>query len=317
VPGVRPPGDVPRLGIVLPEGEGDMGGRTARWTDYAAMARTAEAMGFDSIWFPDHLLYLEDATTTPPQGAWECWSMLAGLAAITERVELAPLVTATGYRNPALLAKIADAVDEISGGRLVLALGAGWQDPEYRAFGFPADHKVGRFEEALTIIHGLLRNGAIDHEGTYYQVRDCELRPRGPRAGGIPILVGANGPRMLRLTARFADRWNTWLASGSSSIDEFRPDDAALDAACVEAGRDPATVERSVSVLVDPVGGTPIPASMSPATARPISGPPAVIAGAIRAFGSLGVGHIQLYPLPNTVDGIRRLEPVLRELDRR
>ena len=316
MPGVVPPDGVPRLGVVLPEGEGDMGGRTARWSDYAAMARTAEAMGFDSIWLPDHLIYLEDATTEPPQGVWECWSMLAALAAVTERVELAPLVTATGYRNPALLAKIADAVDEISGGRLILAMGSGWQEPEYRAFGFAADHKIGRFEEALTIVHGLLRDGAIDFDGTYYQARDCELRPRGPRDGAIPIMVGANGPRMLRLTARFADQWNTWLATGDNTPADFTPDDAALDAACLEVGRDPSTLVRTVSLMVDPAGGSVIPASMSPVDARPIGGSTEAIADAIRAFGALGVGHVQLYPLPNTVDGIQALEPVLHALGR-
>jgi alkanesulfonate monooxygenase SsuD/methylene tetrahydromethanopterin reductase-like flavin-dependent oxidoreductase (luciferase family) len=114
---------------------------------------------------------------------------------VTERVELAPLVTCTGYRNPALLAKIADTVDEISGGRLILALGAGWHEPEYRAFGFPYDHRVGRFEEALAIIVPLLREGRVDFQGQYYQVRDCVLEPRGPRAGGPPILIGAQRPR--------------------------------------------------------------------------------------------------------------------------
>ena len=124
-----PPG-VPKLGLILPEGERDMDGRTARWVDYVEMAQTAEAMGFDSLWFVDHLLYGEGQSTEPPQGVWECWSVLTGLAAVTQRVELAPLVTSTGYRNPALLAKIADTVDEISGGRLILAIGSGYDDPE-------------------------------------------------------------------------------------------------------------------------------------------------------------------------------------------
>ena len=177
---------VPKLGIILPEGENDMGGRTARWADYVEMAQTAEAMGFDSLWFVDHLLYGDGQSSEPPQGVWECWSVLAGLAAATQRVELAPLVTSTGYRKPALLAKIADTVDMISGGRLILALGSGYDDPEYRAFGFPMDQKYARFEEALTIIHTLLREGAIDFEGTYCSARDCELRPR-PRGKDIPI----------------------------------------------------------------------------------------------------------------------------------
>jgi len=293
-----------------------MGGRTARWTDYVEMARTAEAMGFDSLWFVDHLLYGEGASTEPPQGVWECWSVLAGLAAVTERVELAPLVTCTGYRNPALLAKIADAVDEISGGRLILAIGSGWHDPEYRAFGFATDHKYARFEEAVKIIHGLLRDGAIDFEGTYYSARDCELRPRGPRGAGIPLMIGANGPKMLRLTARYADQWNTWLAMSRSDPEAFPADNDLVNTACLDVGRDPATLERTVSIMVDMDGRRAIPASMAPQTARPLSGTPEEIAKAIRAFATLGVRHIQLYLIPNVVASLRAFEPVLRALGR-
>lgn len=310
------PAASPKLGIILPEGENDMDGRTARWADYVALARTAEAMGFDSLWFVDHLLYQEGATTEPPQGVWECWSVLSGLAAVTERVELAPLVTCTGYRNPALLAKIADTVDEISGGRLILAIGSGWFDPEYITFGFPYDHKYARFEEALTIIHGLLRDGAIDFEGTYYSARECELRPRGPRGSAIPLMIGANGPKMLRLTARYADQWNTWLAMSDSSPAGFVPDDALLDEACAEVGRDPATLERTVSIMVDMNGRREIPASMGPDRAIPVSGTPVEIAERIRAFAAVGVSHIQIYPLPNTVESLRAFEPVLHELGR-
>lgn len=312
----QPPPRVPKLGLILPEGERDMDGRTARWVDYVEMAQTAEAMGFDSLWFVDHLLYGEGQSTEPPQGVWECWSVLTGLAAVTRRVELAPLVTSTGYRNPALLAKIADTVDEISGGRLILAIGSGYDDPEYRAFGFAADHKYARFEEALTIIHGLLRDGAIDFEGTYYSARDCELRPRGPRGAGIPLMIGANGPKMLRLTARYADQWNTWLAMSRSDPDAFPLDNDLVDAACRDVGRDPTTLERTASIMVDLDGRRAIPASMAPKTAQPLSGTPDEIAEAIRGFGALGVSHLQIYPLPNSVAGVRAFEPVLRALGR-
>ncbi len=180
----------PKLGIILPEGEGDLDGRTPRWADYLAMARLAEEVGFDSVWFVDHLIYRNDASGRPPQGAWECWSVLSALAAVTSRVELGSLVTATSFRNPALLAKIADTIDEISGGRLILGIGAGWNEPEYRMFGYPYDHRVDRFAEAFAIIYGLLRDGAVDIAGTFYQARECELRPRGPRPQGPPIMVG-------------------------------------------------------------------------------------------------------------------------------
>ena len=121
-----------------------------------AMARRAEEVGFDSVWTIDHI-NLPSLGGGPQKGVWECWSLLAALAACTSRVELGPLVTPTSFRNPALLAKMADTVEEISGGRLILGLGAGWHEPEYRAMGLPYDHRVSRFEEALTIIHGLLR----------------------------------------------------------------------------------------------------------------------------------------------------------------
>ncbi len=305
-----------KLGLVLPEGENDMGGRTARWSDYVAMAQTAEGMGFDSLWFVDHLLYMEGATVEPPQGVRECWSVLAGLAAVTSRVELAPLVSCTGYRNPALLAKIADTVDEISDGRLILALGAGWHEPEYRAFGFPFDHRYSRFAEALTIIHGLLREGHIDFEGTYYSARDCELRPRGPRGNGIPIMLGTTGEKMLRLTARYADQWNVWLAMTDSSPERVPALNAAVDAACADVGRDPATLERTVSIMIDVMGNSEIPASMGRGEATPVSGSPAEIAAAIRAFAAENITHLQMYLLPNTVETIRAFEPVLRELGR-
>jgi alkanesulfonate monooxygenase SsuD/methylene tetrahydromethanopterin reductase-like flavin-dependent oxidoreductase (luciferase family) len=305
-----------KLGVILPEGEYDMGGRTARWADYLAMAQTAEAMGFDSLWFVDHLLYREGATTEPPQGVWECWSTLTALAAVTRRVELAPLVSCTGYRNPALLAKIADTVDEIAGGRLILALGAGWHEPEYRAFGYPFDHRYSRFAEALAIIHGLLRAGHVDFAGTYYSARDCELRPRGPRGNGIPIMVGTRGEKMLRLTARYADQWNAWLAMTDSAPDRVPPLNAAVDAACAEVGRDPETLERTIAIMIDVAGGAEIPASMGRGVATPVRGTPAEIAATIRGFAARRITHLQLYLLPNTVDTLRAFAPVLRELGR-
>ena len=305
-----------KLGLILPEGERDMNGETARWSDYAAMAQTAESMGFDSLWFVDHLLYQEGATVDPPQGVWECWSVLAALAAVTSRVELAPLVTCTAYRNPALLAKIADTIDEISGGRLILALGAGWHEPEYQAFGFPFDHRYSRFKEALQIIHGLLREGHVDFEGTYYSARDCELRPRGPRGDDIPLMLGTTGEKMLRLTAEYADQWNAWIAGSDSSPEVVPPLNAAVDAACEAGGRDPASLERTISVMVDVRGNSEIPASMGRGEAKPITGSPEEIAASLRRFAEQHITHVQMYLLPNTVETIRAFEPVLKELGR-
>ena len=183
--------------------------------------------------------------------------MLAGIAAVTSRVEFGPLVACTNFHNPALLAKQASTIDEISGGRFILGLGAGWNETEFRAFGFPYDHRVDRFEEAFTIIRTLLHEGAIDFDGQFYQARDCELLPpRGPRPGGPPLLIGSNGPRMLRMTMPYADAWNSWFADIGN-----RPDGVArlrdiVDEACRDVGRDPSDVERTVAVLVRLPGGT-------------------------------------------------------------
>ena len=175
-----------KVGVQLPEVEW-----VPRWADIREMAQAAEAIGLDSIWVGDHLLYryLDDAghETEPPRGPWEAWTTLAAVAAVTERVELGPLVAATSFHNPAMLAKKAATLDEISGGRLILGLGAGWNEPEYLAYGYPFDHRVSRFEEAFTIIRSLLHDGHADLPGTYYTVTDAELVPRGPRPGRTAV----------------------------------------------------------------------------------------------------------------------------------
>jgi alkanesulfonate monooxygenase SsuD/methylene tetrahydromethanopterin reductase-like flavin-dependent oxidoreductase (luciferase family) len=305
-----------KLGLILPEAEWDMGGKTAGWSDYVAMARLIEDMGIDSIWFVDHLLYRGDATTIEQQGVRECWSILTGLAAITEHVELGSLVTPTSYRNPAMLAKIVDTVEEISGGRIILGLGAGWHGDEYRAFGYPFDRLVSRFEEAFTIIRSLLVDGAVDFEGTYYSARDCELRPRGPRPNGPPLMIGSTGKRMLRITVPHVQMWNAWLCSERSNADEVPAHRELVDAACRDAGRNPATLERTVSIQVDPTGTSTIPLSMAPDTATPLSGSPQEIAASIRDFAQQGITHLQVALVPNTIETIEIFGAVLDELDR-
>ena len=174
-----------KIGLVVPVFEDD-DGHTPRWNEIKASAQHAEAAGFDSLWLPDHLIYDYGNSGRPLHGVWECWSILTSLAAVTTRVEIGTTVVCTSFRNPALLAKMADTVDEISGGRLILGLGAGNHEPEFRAFGYPFDHLSGRFEESLQIIRGLLRNGKVDFQGQYYTARECELRPRGPTRLGPP-----------------------------------------------------------------------------------------------------------------------------------
>jgi alkanesulfonate monooxygenase SsuD/methylene tetrahydromethanopterin reductase-like flavin-dependent oxidoreductase (luciferase family) len=286
--------------------------RPDRWSDIAAMTRAAEAVGFDSVTIPDHLIY--QLEPDKPEGVWECFSILSALAAITERVEIGPIVASTQFRNPALLAKMADTVDEISGGRLILGLGAGWHEAELEAFGYPTDHPVGRFEEALQIIHGLLRHGKLDFEGTYYTVRDCELRPRGPRSTGPPLMVGAlgKGSRMLRLTAQYADIWNGLPdASETDRITGYAQMRERIDRACEEAGRDPATLERTMVDVVNPLNR---PEYAVTARGPAISGSPAAIAETLSRYAEAGLSHVMLYPLPVSVAAVEALAPVLEML---
>jgi alkanesulfonate monooxygenase SsuD/methylene tetrahydromethanopterin reductase-like flavin-dependent oxidoreductase (luciferase family) len=300
-----------KVGINLPTVEGTLAGKTASWADLLAFARRAEALGFDSLWVPDHLILRWQEQT---RGIWECWSLLAALAAVTSRVALGPLVTCTAFRSPALLAKMADTVDEISGGRLIVGLGAGWNGPEDRAFGAPSDHRVDRFEEALQIIVPLLRTGHVDFAGKYYQARDCELRPRGPRPGGPPILIGAKGPRMLRLAATYADLWN---AEGPlRRPEEIIPLRASGDAACVEVGRHPATLGRSASVVVNlPMGQAQSGQRSSAQSEQPGTASPEEIAEMLRSYAREGLSHVQLWLTPNTIAGLEWFAAVLDLLD--
>ena len=210
------------------------------------MARAAEGAGFDSIWLGDHLLYRGDGG--PERGPWEVWTMLAGLAAVTSRVALGPLVACTAFHPPGLIAKMAAAVDEISGGRLVLGLGAGWNEAEFRAFGLPYDHRVTRFAEAFEIIRGMLAGERVTLEGRFWQADDLVLLP--PPARRPPIMIGSNGPRMLGLTLPHVDSWNTWYDWYGNTADGFAAANRAISDAARRAGRDPRHIERSACVLV-------------------------------------------------------------------
>jgi alkanesulfonate monooxygenase SsuD/methylene tetrahydromethanopterin reductase-like flavin-dependent oxidoreductase (luciferase family) len=308
-----------KVGVSLPFAEGMMAGATPRWTDVLAMARRAEAVGFDSIWVADHFLFRPLSEGASPWGGWECWSLLAALAAATRRVELGTLVLCTGFRNPALLAKMADTVDEISAGRLILGLGAGWNELEHRAFGYPFDHRVSRFAEALAIVHALLRTGRADAAGVYSQAPGAELRPRGPRPGGPPIMVGSVGARMLGLTARYADGWNTWTSRSDNRAAGIPPLRAAVDAACVQAGRDPTTLWRSAGVLVETAEAVPYPSGYpgwNAGQGQPLVGTAEQLAAAFRAYAAEGISHLQVWVNPSTVAGIDQLAPVLEALDR-
>jgi probable F420-dependent oxidoreductase len=319
------------VGLLLPTNEGMVDGAMPRWPELLAIARHAEAVGFDALWVADHLGVLDDPLRPGdgPMGTWECWSVLAALAAATTRIRLGSLVSCTAFRNPALLAKMAVTVDEVSGGRLTLGLGAGSQPEEFAAFGYPTDDAIGRFEEAVTIIGGLLRDGQIDFVGRHSQARECELRPRGPRPAGPPILIAARSPRVDRLAARHADGWN---AAWPNRAQALTPRIAAIDAACRKVGRDPASLERSVGVMVDlPArgpsrtdrrlelaiellerigGGEPL----DRASLQPLAGSAAEIAAELRACADLGITHAQIWLDPPDLAGVEAFAPVLELL---
>lgn len=307
-----------RVGLLLPQMEGAMAGDTPRWRDLAAIARRAEEVGFDSLWAIDHLVvYERDGDERRPKGVWECWSLLSALAATTSRVTIGSLVSPTSFRHPALFAKACDTVDEISGGRLVVGLGAGSYRREHEAFGLPYEHRFARFEEAVAIVRALLRDGAVDFDGRFHTVRECVLRPRA-REGGPPLVIGTlrHQPRMMRVVAEHADVWNVWMAFGLSTAERIPGFRAIGDAACEAAGRDPATLGRSACVLVDLSGGeiwgTDVPKVLRDLKrVEGLTGSREEIAEQLLAFAAEGIGEVQISLSPNTLEGIEAFAPVL------
>jgi alkanesulfonate monooxygenase SsuD/methylene tetrahydromethanopterin reductase-like flavin-dependent oxidoreductase (luciferase family) len=235
-----------KVGVQLPEVERDV-----RWPELAAMAIAAEETGFDSLWIGDHLLYRGDGR--PERGPWDCWTVLAALAAVTKRVELGPLVACTAFRESALLARTAAAVDEVSGRRLRLGLGSGWNETEFRAFGIPYDRRTARFEEAFEIVRRLLAGERVTIDGDFNSLVDAVVLPRPVRRP--PLMVGGDGPRLLAATLPHVDWWNTWFDRFGNRAEGFAGLNHTIDEACERSGRDPAEVRRSACVLVEVDGG--------------------------------------------------------------
>lgn len=295
-----------RVGVQLPEVE-----RPVDWAEVRDIAVTIEDCGFDSIWVGDHLLYRGDTGDT--RGPWEAWTSMAALAEATERVLLGPLVAATSFHNPAMIAKFASTVDEISGGRLILGLGAGWNRTEYEAFGFPYDHRVSRFEEAFTVIRTLVREGSIDFEGQYYTHRGMELSP--PARPDMKILIGSTGPRMMRIALAHVDMWNCWwklFGNRATGLGELQ---RTVDDACADIGRDPSEIERTAAVYVQLEGGTGRKAGDSEKVMSgtpPITGTHEEMAERLGAFGPAGIDHLQIVLDPITAAGVEELAEILQ-----
>jgi alkanesulfonate monooxygenase SsuD/methylene tetrahydromethanopterin reductase-like flavin-dependent oxidoreductase (luciferase family) len=273
------------------------------------MARAAEQVGFDSIWLGDHLLYRDD--DAPERGPWEVWTLLAGLASATRRVTLGPLVACTAFHPPGLIAKMAATVDEISDGRLVLGLGAGWNQPEFQAFGLPYDHRVSRFEEAFGIIRRLVDGQHVTLAGRHHHVHDAVILPR--RARHIPLMIGSNGPRVLGITLPHVDWWNTWYTDYGNTPDGFAVLNQTISVAAAAARRDPAAVRRSACVHVRLDAGTrerPVEGDVPP-----IEGDPARIASSLRHLAEAGADEAILVVDPITEQSIRTLGESLALLD--
>jgi probable F420-dependent oxidoreductase len=297
-----------RIGVQLPEVE-----RQVRWPEILDMARRVESLGYDSLWIGEHLLYrFADGST---RGPWETWTTMAGLAAATSTIRFGPLVACTNFHNPAMLAKQAATLDEMSGGRFVLGLGAGWNEIEFRAFGFPFDHRIDRFEEAFTIIRTLLREGTIDFDGRYYQARDCELTPRGPTPGGPPLLIGSNGDRMLRIALPHVDAWNSWFNATHNRPDGVAALRAKVDAAARDVGREPAEIERSVAVYVRLGGGAGRLQGNSEALPPPLEGDPERVAEELLAYAASGISEVQLVMDPISAESIAEFARVFPALE--
>jgi alkanesulfonate monooxygenase SsuD/methylene tetrahydromethanopterin reductase-like flavin-dependent oxidoreductase (luciferase family) len=294
-----------KVGVQLPEVE-----RFVPWPEYLDMARLAESIGYDSIWVGDHLLYdLPDGST---RGPYEAWTTLAAIAAVTERVEIGPLVAATSFHAPAMLAKQAATVDAISQGRLIMGLGAGWNRREYDAFGFPYDRRVSRFEEALAIIAPLLREGRTTFHGQFYDVDDCVLDPQPVREGGPPIMLGSNSPRMLSIGLPVADSWNVWWSIYGNSVERFAEIKADVDAVMPEGQRQ---VEATAAVLVTVPGGQGrLMGEAYDATVTTVT--PDELGDHVRGMADAGARHLQLVLDPITAESIDTVGAALADLER-
>jgi len=290
----------PSFGIQLPEVE-----REVPWPEYVAMARVAEEVGFDSIWLGDHLLYRSEGRD--PRGPWEVWTLLAALAAVTTRVRLGPLVACTAFHPPGLIAKMAATVDEVSGGRLVLGLGAGWNEEEFRAFGIPYDHRVARFEESFEIIRRLLAGERVTHRGRFHSADDAVLLPAPRRLP--PLMIGSNGPRMLGVALPHVQSWNTWYEDYGNDPQRFADLNERVSAAAAAAGRDPAEIERSACTLV--ALSRDAPERPFEPDIPPLEGSREEMATGLRELAEAGADEIILVITPNTEGSIRALGEVI------
>jgi probable F420-dependent oxidoreductase len=292
-----------KIGVVINHAEDPNTGITPSYSELREMAQAAESGGLDSIWFYDHFLYRNE--TGHIEGIWECWTVMTALAEATSRVELGTVVLCNPFRNPAMLAKMAHTLDEVSNGRLILGIGAGWHKAEFDAFGYPFDHRVGRLEESLQILKPLLAGETVSFSGTYYQLDECVIKPLGPRPGGIPIMVGCRRPRMLRLTAQYADQWNTaWIGDPDLLPERL----GWIEKACAEVGRDPDTLATTVGIGV----AYPDLGDVDPFLRDPLGGSAESLVDAFHRYETAGADHLIALFSPATLPALERLIEAVR-----
>ena len=283
-----------KIGLMLPLAQSETDG----WTTLRAMALAAEEHGLDSVWGADHLIYREDGDT---EGIHECWTLLTAVAAITSRVEIGPLVLALPFRNPALTAKMAVELDEISNGRLILGVGCGWHQPECDAFGYPFDHRVSRFAEGLEIMMPMLRGESVTFEGRYHAASDAIALPPPVRAGGPPVLIAGTQPRMLDLVARHAHQWNAAWYGDPGQADDLHTRLANLGRALEAADRDPSTLTTTAGIFVAFDGAE------DDVPEHAIRGSMEEVADALARYEELGISHLITHLFPRTPDAVARL----------
>ncbi len=286
------------IALTVPVAEAKAGANFPHFADQLSASRLAADAGFEGLWFADHFSFESDAGL---RGSWDAWTLMAAIAASVPNVHIGPMVACTAYRNPGVIAKMTEMIQDISGGRFILGLGAGWSKPEYKQFGFRFEPRVSQFEEALRIIHGLLRNGAIDFQGEYYQANQAVNLPRSASGASTPILIGSTGDRMLGLLAKYGDAWNVgW----NGDTEGLKVKVAKLDAACVEAGRDPRSVVRTVSVGVAGNGFAGDPATI-------FSGDTGALVTLLRELEALGFRHLIVRLDPFSNDAIAAFATVI------
>lgn len=281
------------LGLVLPTIGLPMNEGFDGWEKIRSVASQAEEVGFDTIWVPDELLWKFPPDLTP-MGAWECVAMAAALSAVTDSVNVGSWVLSALHRNPGLTVKVAETIDEISGGRFLFGLGAGHSGTQGKAFGYPERKIVGRYEEALKIIVPLLREGEATYSGGHHSAFELNNIPRGPQGSGMRLLLAGHGPRTVGLAVRYGDIWSGF-ATTSSLPEAFTELAQLVDRTCEQQGRDPKSLGRSIGVFLEP-DNQGIAEEIG--LGVPMTGSPDEAAGTIREYAAMGVTMLELVPVP-------------------